>query len=233
VAATANLLEAMREADVGRLVFSSTAAVYGEPEEVPIPEGHAKRPVNPYGRSKWMVEEIFADCARAFDLRAIALRYFNAAGADPDGETGELHDPETHLIPLALRAASGGKPLTLFGDDYPTADGTCVRDYVHVTDLANAHRLALERLLAGGAGGAFNLGTATGFTVRQVLDAVERTTGRKVAHSIGPRRPGDPAVLVASNAKAREELGWQPRFGLEEIVETAWRWETVGRTHAE
>jgi UDP-glucose-4-epimerase GalE len=227
VAATLVLLDAMREAGCSRLIFSSTCATYGEPEILPIPESHPQRPINPYGRSKWMVEQILGDYERAYGLRSISFRYFNAAGADPDADIGERHDPETHLIPLVFEAIRTGNPLMVFGDDYPTVDGTCVRDYIHVVDLARAHVLGLERLLAGGESGVFNLGNGAGYTVRQVIETAERVTGRKVPFQLGPRRPGDPAVLVGASRKAINELGWQPAFGqLEQIIETAWRWYT-------
>ena len=226
VAGTLSLLEAMRDHGLGRLVFSSTCATYGHPDQVPIVESCPQRPINPYGMSKLMVEAMLSDFDRAHGLRSIALRYFNAAGADPDGEIGECHDPETHLIPLALDSAAGkGGPLTIFGDDYDTPDGTCVRDYVHVSDLAEAHVLALEALAGGAASDAFNLGTGSGHSVREVLAAVGTATGNPVPHSIGPRRPGDPPVLVSGGAKARDQLGWTPRFSdLDTIVRTAHAW---------
>ena len=226
VAGTLSLLEAMRDHDIGRLVFSSTAATYGTPKAVPIPEDAPKAPINPYGQSKWTAETMIADFAAAHGLRAAALRYFNAAGADPDGEIGECHDPESHLIPLAMQATTGdGPPLTLFGDDYPTPDGTCIRDYIHVADLADAHVRALEWLDGNSGAHAFNLGTGHGASVRQVLDAIERVAGKPVPHAIGPRRAGDPAELVAEPAKAMRELGWTPQSSdLDTIVATAWAW---------
>lgn len=203
------LLQAMQEAGVDRLVFSSTAAVYGDPEHVPIPEDHPLRPVNPYGRSKLMVENILADMAAAHGLRYVALRYFNAAGADPDGELTENHRPETHLIPLVLQAAYGLRPdIAVFGDDYDTPDGTCIRDYVHVSDLADAHVRALRRLLDGGDGLTANLGTGRGHSVREVVETAARVVGRAVPVRAAARRPGDPARLVADPALARRELGW-------------------------
>lgn len=227
VAKTLALLEAMRAHGVKHLIFSSTAAVFGNPEYTPIDEQHVLAPINPYGWTKRMVEQMLADFEQAYGLRWAALRYFNAAGADPQGRIGERHDPETHLIPLALQAVSGrGKALKIFGRDYATLDGTCIRDYVHVDDLASAHLLALEHLWRGGAGGAFNLGNGQGFSVQQVLDAVAEATGREVPHEDAPRRAGDPARLVADSARAREVLGWQPRFAeLRTIVEHAWAWE--------
>jgi UDP-arabinose 4-epimerase len=226
VAGSLSLMEATRDHGIKAFVFSSTAAVYGLPEVVPIPEGAPKLPINPYGHSKWMVECMLRDFGEAHGLKSMALRYFNAAGADPDGETGERHDPETHLIPLALDAAAGdGKPLTVFGEDYDTPDGTCIRDYIHVADLAEAHVAALQALLDGAGSNAYNLGTGNGFTVRQVIDAVEKVTCRAVPHSIGPRRAGDPASLVADPSAATRDLGWRPLVSdLESIVATAWAW---------
>ncbi|NTU50983.1 MAG: UDP-glucose 4-epimerase GalE [Candidatus Aminicenantes bacterium] len=221
-----NLFDAMLEAGTTSLIFSSTAAVYGDPLETPIPETHPTKPVNPYGRGKLMVEDILSDYERAHGLRAISLRYFNAAGADLDAMTGECHDPETHLVPNILLAVLGKKPkLTVFGGDFPTPDGTAVRDYIHVTDLAQAHILGLKALLAGGAGDIINLGTETGHSVLEVVRTAEKVTGRAVPYDIGPRRPGDVAVLLASKAKAEARLGWRPRLSsLETIVETAWNW---------
>lgn len=228
VAATLTLLDVMREHGCNKLIFSSTAAVYGEPEQVPIAETHPLRPINPYGWSKRIVEQVLGDYGAAYGLRSIAFRYFNAAGADPDGETGERHDPETHLVPLVLRAIRSGNPIKVFGDDYATSDGTCVRDYIHVSDLADAHLLGLERLLSGGESAVYNLGNGSGYSVREVLEAARRVTGREVPHVVAPRRAGDPAVLVSSSTKARTELGWRPQYAsLEMIVETAWKWHAV------
>ena len=226
VVGTLNLLEAMRRHGVSRLVFSSTAAVFGQPVADRIDEEHPKQPINPYGASKLMVERILADAVAAYGLRSVALRYFNAAGASPDGAIGESHQPETHLIPNVLRAALGtGPALKVFGDDYPTADGTCVRDYVHVDDLAQAHELALGYLDAHPGAHAFNLGNGQGFSVRQVIAAAEAVSGRQIDHAIEPRRPGDPSVLVASSARAREQLGWAPvHAALEPIIDSALRW---------
>jgi UDP-glucose 4-epimerase len=226
VAGTIGLLNAMCGSDVRRLVFSSTCATYGVPEAVPIGEDHPQRPINPYGASKLMVERMLQDADRAYGLRSVVLRYFNAAGADPSGTIGEWHEPETHLIPLALQVAAGQRAaVDVFGTDYPTADGTCVRDYIHVTDLAQAHVLGLRHLDGGGASDVFNLGNGNGFSVRQVLETVERVTRRRVPSRTAPRRPGDPPTLVGSAAKARRVLGWTPRFAaLEAIVETAWNW---------
>ena len=226
VGGTLNLLRAMRRHDVARLVFSSTAAVFGQPQADRIDEAHPTHPINPYGASKRMVERILEDAATAYGLRSVALRYFNAAGASPDGTIGEAHDPETHLIPNALRAALGtGPALKLFGDDYPTPDGTCIRDYVHVDDLAQAHLLALKHLDSHAGAHAFNLGNGQGFSVREVIAAAERVSGRAVPHSIEARRPGDPSILVASSEKARAVLGWQPEYTtLDPILDTALRW---------
>ena len=231
VAGTLSLLEALRDHGVGQLVFSSTAATYGTPEVVPIPESAAKAPINPYGHSKLAAEQMIADFCAAHGLRAAALRYFNAAGADADGEIGECHDPETHLIPLAMQAVTGDTPpLTVFGDDYPTPDGTCIRDYIHVTDLAAAHVLALDRLGQREGFDAFNLGTGKGASIREVLQAVERVAGRAVPHSVGARRPGDPAVLVSDPARANRELSWTPASSdLDTIVATAWAWHGRGK----
>ena len=226
VAGTLTLLEAMRDHGIRRLVFSSTCATYGIPDQVPIPETTAQRPINPYGTSKLMVEMMLRDFDAAHGLRSMALRYFNAAGADPDGHIGEMHDPETHLIPLALDAASGrGPALKLFGEDYDTPDGTCVRDYIHVGDLAAAHVLALGVLERNDASDAFNLGTGQGHSVRDVIAGVERVTGLSVPLSLAPRRPGDPASLVAEARRSASELGWRPEMSdLDTILATAWAW---------
>jgi UDP-glucose 4-epimerase len=224
---TLNLLDAMVTHDVKYFIFSSTAAVFGEPDYVPIDEAHPNRPVNPYGRSKWMVEQILADYDHAFGLKSVCLRYFNAAGADPDGLLGEHHDPETHLIPLILEAASGRRAeIQVFGRDYDTLDGTCIRDYIHIVDLCSAHLLALQHLINGGGSERFNLGNGAGFSVEHVIDTVEKVTGSKVTVVDGPRRAGDPASLVADSSRARAQLGWQPMFAdLEAIVAHAWAWE--------
>ncbi|WP_291319333.1 UDP-glucose 4-epimerase GalE [Desulfonatronospira sp.] len=221
------LLDAMLQYQVQNLVFSSTAAVFGEPVSIPINETHPKAPVNPYGRSKAMVEQILEDYQAAYGLQWVSLRYFNAAGADPQGELGERHHPETHLIPLVLQAASGRRSgISVFGNDYDTGDGSCIRDYIHVYDLCQAHMLALERLLGGRGGGCYNLGNGQGFSVRQVIEAAGRVTRRNIPAEDNPRRPGDPARLVADSTLAREELGWHPRRSdLETIIEDAWRWE--------
>lgn len=221
-----NLFDAMLEAGTKALIFSSTAAVYGEPLETPIPESHPTRPANPYGRAKLMVEDILRDYERAHGLRSISLRYFNAAGAALDGTTGECHDPETHLIPNVLLSVLGKRPsLRVFGGDFLTQDGTALRDYIHVTDLAAAHVLALKSLLADGAGDVINLGTEIGHSVLEVIRTAEKVTGRRVPYDIAPRRQGDVAVLLASKAKAEKVLGWKTRLSsLETIVESAWNW---------
>ena len=228
VAGTLAVLAAMIDASVGRLVFSSSAAVFGEPVETPIDEMHPARPINPYGETKLAVERALAHFDRAYGIRSVTLRYFNAAGADPDGEIGEDHDPERHLIPRAIQAALGGPPLEVFGEDYPTPDGTCLRDYVHVTDLADAHVRALSALEAGACTTAYNLGNGRPASVREVVGAVSRASGREVPCTVSPRRPGDPAVLFASSARIARELGWRPALGdLDTIVATAWRWHAA------
>lgn len=235
VVGSLNLLDAMREAGADTIVFSSTCATYGDPVEVPMRESHAQRPINPYGTSKLLVETALSDYARAYGLNSVSLRYFNAAGSDPDGRIGERHDPETHLIPLvlaeALRIREGGDPmasrLIVHGDDYDTPDGTCIRDYVHVDDLAGAHLRAAERMVEGSLAGAhaFNLGTGRGFSVREVIESGGRVTGVALRYRVGPRRPGDPPRLIADASLAQRELGWAPRYTqLDPIVATAWRW---------
>jgi len=228
VGATLALLDAMGRAGVRRMIFSSSCAVYGEPEQVPMDERHPLRPINPYGRSKLMVEQILEDFEAAYGLAAVRLRYFNAAGATPDGTLGEDHRPETHLIPLVLQVALGQRAaVDIFGDDFPTPDGTCIRDYIHVDDLALAHRLALERILGGGPGGAFNLGNGNGYSVRQVVETARRVTGAAIPARVVGRRQGDPSALVGACMKARQELGWRPRYPLlQDILETAWRWHS-------
>ena len=227
VAHTLTLLDAMRRHGVARFVFSSTAAVFGEPQYTPIDERHPLAPINPYGWSKRMVEQVLADFDRAWGFASVSLRYFNAAGADPEGELGERHEPETHLIPLVLQAASGRRAsISVFGRDYDTPDGTCVRDYVHVHDLCSAHLLALQHLAAGRGSACFNLGNGEGFSVQQVIDTARRVTGRAIEVRDEPRRAGDPARLVADARLAREVLGWQPvRPALQDIVGDAWAWE--------
>jgi UDP-arabinose 4-epimerase len=226
VANTLNLLDVMLAQGVRHLVFSSTCASYGAPERLPIDETHPQRPINPYGHTKLVVEGILQAYDTAYGLKSVALRYFNAAGADPDGEIGEDHDPETHLIPSAIHAAQGRRgPLEVFGTDYPTPDGTAVRDYIHVADLADAHVLALRYLLDGGASTALNLGVGRGYSVQDAITTIERVTRREVAVTERPRRPGDPPELVADASRARSVLGWTPGFReLDEIVSTAWRW---------
>jgi UDP-glucose 4-epimerase len=223
------LLDAMAESGVQCLVFSSTAAVYGEPVEVPIPEGHPTVPTNPYGATKLALEGAMRWYGEAYGLRSVSLRYFNAAGADPSGEIGEDHNPETHLIPLVLKAAAGLLPhLEIFGADYPTPDGTCIRDYIHVSDLAAAHVLALDALAAGAPSAVYNLGNGNGYSVLEVIQAAEEVVGRPINVRYGPRRPGDPASLVAGSARIMDKLGWQPRFAdLKMIIETAWRWHST------
>lgn len=225
------LLAAMNQAGVDKLVFSSTAAVFGHPHSETIDESHPTEPINPYGQSKLMVEKVLADAARAYGLRSVALRYFNAAGADPSATIGEAHDPETHLIPNVLKAVLGqGGGLKVFGTDYDTRDGTCVRDYVHVNDLASAHLLAIEYLAEHEGAFRFNLGNGSGFSVKEVIAAAERVTGRPVPHEFAPRRPGDPATLVASSHQAREKLGWKPVVDvLDDILSSAWRWHLEPR----
>jgi UDP-glucose 4-epimerase len=226
-AATLTLLQAMVRARIKNFIFSSTAAVYGDPAYVPIDEAHPKAAINPYGRSKWMVEQMLEDFDRAYGLKSVCLRYFNAAGADPEGQLGERHEPETHLLPLILQAASGRRTsITVFGRDYDTPDGTCIRDYVHVVDLVAAHALAVDYLLEGGASTAFNLGNGQGFSVQQVIDTARRVTGQDIPVSEAPRRAGDPPRLVADPRRANALLGWQPQFAsLEQIVTHAWNWE--------
>lgn len=227
VSATLNLLNAMRIGGVRRFIFSSSAAVYGNPEYSPIDELHPKAPINPYGWSKRMVEQILEDFHAAYGFRSVSLRYFNAAGADPLGQLGERHDPETHLIPLVLQVASGRREsISVYGTDYDTPDGTCVRDYIHVVDLCEAHLLALGYLLDGGRSGAFNLGNGHGFSVREVITAAEKVTRRAIPVHYGDRRAGDPARLVADSRLAREVLGWRPCLAdLETIIDHAWKWE--------
>jgi UDP-arabinose 4-epimerase len=220
------LLEAMRDHGVTQMVFSSSCSTYGTPRSMPIGEDHPQNPINPYGASKLMVERILADFGAAYDLRSISLRYFNAAGADPDGEIGEDHDPETHLIPLVLDAAAGKRPnITIYGTDYDTADGTCIRDYVHVTDLADAHVLALKALRERCDSSSYNIGTGHGFSVYDVIRTANAVTERSIPVKAGDRRPGDPSKLVADAKRAKAELGWDPQYGdLKQIIATAWDW---------
>ena len=220
------LLDALLAGGVKCFVFSSSAAVYGMPQAVPIAEDHPTAPISPYGRTKWMFEQILRDYDAAYGLRSVSLRYFNAAGADRSGEIGERHDPETHLIPLVLRVPLGLRDsVEIFGIDYPTRDGTCVRDYIHVTDLADAHVLAVEALLNGGPSDVFNLGNGDGYTVREVIATAEEVVGSRIKTRDTPRRPGDPAMLVASSEKAIQKLAWQPKHSaLKTIIRTAWQW---------
>jgi len=228
VSATVSLLEAMDAAGIRRLVFSSSAAVYGTPSESPVREEAPCAPVSPYGESKWMVERMLGWLDALKGLRSVSLRYFNACGAEPGSGLGEAHTPETHLIPLLFEAVKTGRPATVFGDDYPTPDGTCIRDYIHVSDLAAAHIAALEWLLAGGASETLNVGTGTGHSVLEVIAAVEQVTGRRVPYRVGPRRPGDAPVLVADPDRLGRLLGWRPRYrSLAEMVRTAWEFETT------
>jgi UDP-glucose-4-epimerase GalE len=225
VSGALSVLDAMVAEGVSHLVFSSTAAVFGNPIETPISESHPRRPINAYGETKLAIERALPHYDRAYGLKSVTLRYFNAAGADPEGELGEDHDPELHLIPRAVDAALGRDTFQVFGDDYDTPDGTCLRDFVHVTDLASAHLLALAALRSGAASAQYNLGNGRPTSVTDVLRSVERVVGRKVPFTTAPRRAGDPGVLFASSARIRGELGWQPRFEeIDVIVETAWRW---------
>jgi UDP-glucose-4-epimerase GalE len=235
VGGTLSLLEAMRAAGLRDLVFSSTCAIYGPCELARIPEAAPHQPVSPYGYSKLAVERMLADCAPAWGLRSIALRYFNAAGADPDGATGEVHEPETHLIPLVLQVAAGQRThIEIYGDDYPTPDGTCVRDYIHVGDLADAHVRALQRLPQHEGLRGYNLGTGRGYSVKQVVETARRVTGRPIRAEVRPRRAGDPPSAVADASLAGRELGWQPRFtALEPLLESAWRWHQHGSAAAQ
>jgi UDP-arabinose 4-epimerase len=233
---TLTLLDAMMDAGVERIVFSSTCATYGLPESLPIGEDHPQRPVNPYGESKLFIERVLHAYGHAYGLRWVTLRYFNAAGADPDGELGEDHDPETHLIPLVIQAALGRRPsIEVFGTDYPTPDGTAIRDFIHVTDLADAHVRALRHLSDGHDSMALNLGTGAGHSVREVIATVERVSRHSVPVREAPRRPGDPPALVADARRAQSVLGWQPRFAdLDVIVRTAWDWQAnilAGKRH--
>ena len=225
-----NLLDAMRKAGINKFVFSSTAAIFGEPQYVPIDEEHPKNPTSPYGQTKLAVERMLQDFDPGHGLKSVCLRYFNAAGADPEGKIGEDHDPEEHLIPVAMQAALGNRPaMKVFGTDYDTPDGTCVRDYIHVLDLAQAHLAAVKHLRAGGESRQYNLGNGKGFTVRQVLDTTEKVIGKPVPREDGPRRPGDPATLIASSEKITKDWNWKPKYpDLETIIRHAWEWH---RTH--
>ncbi|MBF4474619.1 UDP-glucose 4-epimerase GalE [Methanobacterium formicicum] len=223
---TLNLLQVMNEFEVRKLVFSSTCATYGNPQKIPLTEDHPQNPINPYGQGKLMVEKVLKDYSSAYGLRYVSLRYFNAAGADPEGEVGERHHPETHLIPLILDAAMGKREdIKIFGTDYPTPDGTCIRDYIHVTDLADAHIKALKYLEAGGESEVFNLGNGNGFSVREVIEEARKVTGKEIKATETERRAGDPPVLVGSSEKARKILKWQPKYDdLTKIISTAWEW---------
>jgi UDP-glucose 4-epimerase len=227
---TLALLDAMLAYGVRNFIFSSTAATFGEPQYTPIDERHPQNPINPYGRTKLMVEQALADYDKAYGIKSVCLRYFNAAGADPDGQLGERHDPETHLIPLVLQAASGRRAhISVFGRDYDTPDGTCIRDYIHIQDLCSAHWLALQSLMNGADSQAYNLGNGNGFSVQEVIDTAEQVTGRKIPVMDAARREGDPARLVADSTLARKQLGWQPQYAdLATIIEHAWKWEMRG-----
>jgi len=224
---TQNLLDTMIHHDVNSFIFSSTAAIFGEPKYIPIDESHPKQPINPYGRTKWIVEQMLGDYDKAYGLKSICLRYFNAAGADPGGALGERHSPETHLIPLILQASSGKRDsITVFGRDYDTTDGTCVRDYIHVTDLCEAHWLAIQYLSRNRHCDQFNLGNNRGFSVQEVINTARKITGKSITINEGARRNGDPAILVADSCKAQKVLGWTPQYhDLENIIKHAWQWE--------
>ncbi len=226
VIGTLTLLEAMLAAFVDKFVFSSTCATYGVPHQIPITEDHPQNPINPYGATKLMVERILSDFSHAYSLKSVCFRYFNAAGADPDGLLGEDHNPETHLIPLVLQTALGQRQfVSIYGTDYPTSDGTCIRDYIHVMDLADAHILGLEYLLQGGETTVFNLGNGSGFSVKEVIDTAKTVTGKDIKVESSDRRPGDPPILVGSSEKARKILGWKPQYSdLKDIISHAWRW---------
>ena len=227
MAKTVALIESMVRNGIKHFIFSSSAAVYGEPEEIPIREDHPCRPTNPYGTSKLYIEQILADCENAYGLKSMCLRYFNAAGADFSGRIGEMHNPESHLIPLILKSAMSGESVRIFGTDYPTPDGTCLRDYVHVTDLAQAHMLALDALMEGAPSALFNIGNSAGYSVRQVIDIAGKVTGKNLNIIEDMRRAGDPAVLVADAGRIKRDLGWKPMYeDLEQIIATAWRWHS-------
>jgi UDP-glucose 4-epimerase len=226
VVSTLSLLKAMVKAKVNKIIFSSTCATYGNPQEIPITEDHPQDPINPYGATKLMVERILRDFDQPYGLKSVVFRYFNAAGADPDGEIGEWHEPETHLIPLVLDVAAGTRDtVQIYGTDYPTPDGTCIRDYIHVTDIAQAHLLGLRELMTGKPSNVFNLGNGGGFSVCEVIQTAEKVTGQKIKATETSRRPGDPPALVGSAQKAQQVLGWKPQFpDLESILQTAWNW---------
>jgi len=222
------LLEIMREREIKKFIFSSTCATFGEPQRIPLTEDHPQNPISPYGQTKLAVEMILKDFDHAYGLRSVALRYFNAAGADPNGAIGEDHRPEAHLIPNAIFAATGKKPpLTIFGNDYDTPDGTCIRDYIHVVDLAQAHALAITHLRSGGDSRFYNLGNGNGYSVAEVIQTIEEVSGMPVPHTIGPRRPGDPARLIGSSAKVKADWNWDPEYpDLRSIIEHAWAWHS-------
>lgn len=226
VVGTLTLLEAMLEANINKFVFSSTCATYGVPDAVPITEDQSQNPINPYGATKLMVERILQDFNQAYDFRSVSLRYFNAAGADPEGNLGEDHNPETHLIPLVLQTALGHRQsVSIFGTDYDTPDGSCIRDYIHVLDIAQAHILALKYLIDNGATDVFNLGNGSGFSVKEVIETARKITGKEIKAELSDRRPGDPSSLVGSGAKANKILGWQPAYSnLDDIISHAWQW---------
>ncbi len=226
VTGSLSLLEAMRDNGIKQFIFSSTCATYGEPQHIPMTEDHQQAPINPYGHSKLMIEQMLSDFDTAHNIKSVSLRYFNAAGADPDGDTGEDHDPETHLVPLVLDAAMGKREnITIFGDDYDTEDGTCIRDYIHVTDLADAHVKALKYLEQGGNTTKYNLGNGKGFSVKEVIETAKKITGKDITAVTGKRRPGDPPRLVGDATKIKKELNWQPQYAdLETIIKTAWQW---------
>jgi len=232
---TLNLLQVMLEFKVKKLVFSSTCATYGNPIEIPLTENHPQNPINPYGRGKFMVEQVLKDYNSAYALRYVSLRYFNAAGADPEGEVGERHNPETHLIPQILDAAIGRREdIKIFGTDYDTPDGTCIRDYIHVTDLADAHLKALKYLEAGGKSQVFNLGNDNGFSVREVIETARKVTGKEIKVTETDRRQGDPPILVGSSQKAKELMGWKPKYDdLSQIIRTAWQWHKMDKKNNE
>jgi len=224
---TMNLLKAVKESGINKFVFSSTCSLYGNPLKVPISENESVKPINPYAHSKQMIENILKDYSEAYGINYVALRYFNAAGADPEGDIGESHDPEPHLIPITLQVALGKREkVSIFGNDYDTPDGTCLRDYIHINDLADAHIKALEYLNNGGSSDIFNLGTGNGNSVLEIIRTAEKIIGEKIKFEITDRRAGDPAVLVADNKKAKQVLDWQPEFNLEKIISTAWNWHS-------
>lgn len=225
VTGSINLIRALNENNIKKIVFSSTCSLYGNPEHIPISEKEKLNPINPYAKTKYFIEQVLSDFDTSFGIKYAALRYFNAAGSDFDGLIGESHEPEPHLIPIVLQAALGKREkVMIFGDDYPTEDGTCIRDYIHVYDLADAHIKALEYLNKGMESTIINLGTGTGYSVKEIIESARRITGREIKASISERRAGDPAILIADNKKAREVLGWIPKYGLDDIIKSAWLW---------